>query len=136
MRQSYFELYIHITWATKNRELLITEKTEKSIHAIIKDKCKKFKVDLIAVGNIADHVHLLVSINPSVKITEFIAEIKGTTSHFVNHELKETLYWQDGYGALSISKSGLSFVKRYVENQKEHHNNKKDLVEILEKIEI
>ena len=135
MRQSYFELYIHVIWATKNREPLINEKIEKSIYDIVKDKCKKFKIDLIAVGNTTDHIHLLISINPGVKITEFMAEIKGTTSHFVNHEIRETLYWQDGYGALSISKSGLSFVKRYVENQKEHHNNKNDLVEILEKTE-
>ncbi|HCT64572.1 MAG TPA: IS200/IS605 family transposase [Lachnospiraceae bacterium] len=136
MRQSYFELYIHVIWVTKNRELLINEKTEKSIYTIIKDKCKKFKVDLIAVGNISDHIHLLISINPSIKIAEFMAEIKGMTSHFVNHDLKGTLYWQDGYGVLSISKSGLDFVKKYIENQKEYHNNKKRLVEILERTEI
>lgn len=70
-----------------------------------------------------------------MKLSELIAEVKGSTSHFINQQSDNTLYWQDGYGALSVSKSGLKFVKRYVVNQKEHHRDNKDLVEILEKIE-
>jgi putative transposase len=34
------------------------------------------------------------------------------------------LYWQEGYGALSVSKKGLEKVRVYVENQKTHHTQK------------
>ena len=119
----------------KNRHPLINKTIEKDIHKIIETKCLKFKTQLIAIGNTENHLHMLVAINPNMKLSELIAEVKGSTSYFINQQSDNTLYWQDGYGALSVSKSGLKFVKRYVVNQKEHHRDNKDLVEILEKIE-
>jgi len=29
--------------------------------------------------------------------------------------------WQSGYGAFSVSKSNISAVKKYIQNQEEHH---------------
>lgn len=135
MHRSYYELYIHIVWSTKNRHPLINNAIEEDIHKIIDTKCMKFNTQIIAIGNTKDHLHLLVSINPNIRLAELIAEAKGSTSHFINQRTDNTLYWQDGYGALSVSKSGLKFVKRYVEKQKEHHRTNQDLVEILERTE-
>lgn len=135
MNRSYYELFIHIVWSTKNRHPLIHKTIEDDIRKIIKAKCLKFNTQIIAIGNTEDHLHLLVSINPNIKLAELIGEVKGSTSHFINQQTDKTLYWQDGYGALSVSKSGLEYVKRYVENQKKHHGTKQDLVEILERNE-
>ena len=30
-------------------------------------------------------------------------------------------YWQNGYAAFSVSQSNVPIVKRYIENQEEHH---------------
>jgi len=60
-------------------------------------------------------------------------EIKGSTAYFVNHNTEGTLYWQDGYGVLSLSRSGLTKVKEYVENQKKHHEENISIIKVLEK---
>ena len=55
------------------------------------------------IGGIGDHVHLVVSIPPTLSIR------------------RSTFAWQDGYGAFTVSKSQLPDVLRYVEGQREHH---------------
>ena len=36
----------------------------------------------------------------------------------------KNFYWQDGYGAFSISDEAVGDVTRYISHQKEHHHNK------------
>ena len=51
----------------------------------------------------------------------------------------KNFYWQNWYGAFSVSQSGVDTVKKYIANQKEHHKKKtfkEEYVEILEKYEI
>ena len=80
-----------------------------------------------------DHIHLLLSINPNTNIAILVKEIKGTTSYFINHKTQDILYWQDGYGVMSVSKSRLEVIKRYVENQKKHHGLDSGIIVELEK---
>ena len=58
-------------------------------------------------------------------------EMKAAASYYVNHNLGKVLYWQDGYGALSIGKKSLGKVQDYVENQKTHHAQK-TIVQLFE----
>lgn len=136
MRNTYYQIYVHIVWCTKNRELMINEEVESNIHSIINEKANKHKANTVAIGNTLDHIHLLLSISPETSIAMLIKEIKGSSSFFINHKTKQVLYWQDGYGALSVSKFGLEKVKMYVENQKTHHKVRKDIIEILEKCSV
>lgn len=121
MRRSYFEIYIHLIWATKNREDMINERMEASIRTIIYEKAKKHNAEIIETGNTNNHVHVLVSVSPNTILSDMVKEIKATTSYFVNHNLRECLYWQDGYGALSVSKKDVENVKRYIKFQRKHH---------------
>jgi putative transposase len=70
-----------------------------------------------------DHVHLLVRLSPKVAVSDFIGEVKGATSYRVNHDLKphQALYWQEGYGVLTLRKDELGKVSHYIDNQEEHH---------------
>ena len=76
-----------------------------------------------AIGGVEDHVHLAVSIPPKIAPAKFIGEVKGNSSHFVNHVLKPDFefYWQEEYGVLSFGEKNLSAVVRYIQNQKQHH---------------
>ena len=124
MPRSKYQLYIHLIWATKKREPFITLELESIIQNIFREKCQQFSIEMLAFGNIEDHVHLLLSINPNIKITDFVAGAKGASSHYINHDLGKLLYWQDGYGCFSIGRSELEQVKAYVLNQKNHHSEK------------
>jgi REP element-mobilizing transposase RayT len=130
---SYFELYIHLIWAVKNREPWLTTDIEQSVMDIIKMKAESQRAKVIAIGNTIDHIHVLVSIHPDTVISTMLKEMKTASSYFVNHNLEKVLYWQDGYGALSVSKKGLEKVHDYVENQKTHHA-RKTILELFETI--
>ena len=124
MSRSKYQIYIHLIWTTKNSEPFILSELEPIIQNIIDEKCRKFNLKILAIGNTMDHIHLLVSINPNIKITEFVAKVKGASSYYINHEMGKLLYWQDGYGCFSIGRSELIQVKSYVLNQKRHHYEK------------
>ena len=52
-----------------------------------------------------------------------VKEIKGHSSFWFKR-LDRSLtdfYWQDGYGAFSVSPTDLEKISKYIENQKEHH---------------
>ena len=76
-----------------------------------------------AVGGLHDHVHLAVSVPPTLKISDWIGELKGASAHYVNHKVadRKVLEWQAGYGVVSFGTKDLPWVVRYVENQREHH---------------
>ena len=133
MRNTYYEIYVHVVWSAKNKEPMVKENIEDIIYSIIESKVRSHKATVIAKGNTMDHMHLLLSISPGTNIAMLMKEIKGTTSYFINHKTEENLYWQDGYGILSVSKSGLDVVRKYIENQKEHHGLNKGVISILEK---
>ena len=70
-------------------------------------------------------MHLLLKIHPSYAIAETVQRIKANSSNWINNEKKidAKFSWQRGYGAFSVSQSMADTVKRYIENQIEHHRN-------------
>ena len=127
MKRSYCQIYIHLIWTTKNREPWITEPMERDIYELIKLKAHKYESEIIAIGNTYDHIHVLTKVSPKIAIMEMIREFKGSSSYFINNRAGGILYWQDGYGVLSVSPSAVNTVKNYVENQKIRHESKKTL---------
>ncbi len=135
MANSYYEIYLHIVWTTKNREEMITQDVERLINSIIESKVHNQDTRVIAIGNTKDHIHLLIAVGPKFDISTLIKEIKGLISYHINHNTDGNLYWQDGYGVLSVSKEAIPNVKRYIENQKVHHYGDKKLMPELERCE-
>lgn len=135
-RNVYAEIYLHITWRTKDSIPMIDGAVESELFKFIKKRCIETEgVYFHSIGGIADHVHLCVSIPPTLLISDWIGELKGASAHHVNHHVKEKgLQWQAGYGVVSFGKNNLEFVKEYIEHQKEHHAAKK-IHDRLERIE-
>jgi REP element-mobilizing transposase RayT len=76
------------------------------------------------IGGIETHVHLAVSIEPTVTISEMVGAVKGYASHEVNRRLgmaAKALQWQTGYGVVSFGAKDLPWVAAYIRNQREHH---------------
>lgn len=88
-----------------------------------------------AIGGIEDHVHLAVSIPPKIAPAKFIGDVKGNSSHFINHVIRPDFEfrWQTEYGLLSFGERNLPAIVRYIRNQKQHHANG-DLIATLEQI--
>jgi len=137
MSKVYSELVYHLVWATRGREPLVNAETEALLVPHIQGKCRQLGYWLHAVGCVEDHVHLLLTLRPTDTVAEVVKRLKGSSSHFVNSETGSgsVLYWQRGYGVLSLRKKDLPVVAEYVERQKEHHGAGGKTVAELERIE-
>ncbi len=132
---AFHEIYLHITWHN-NHDCEITPTIEKMLHEIILSKCNTIDgIYVHELGGTETHIHLAISINPTIKISDFIGLIKGHSSHEVNTRLNDhPINWKKGYGVVSFSKRNLKLVKDYIINQKEHHKNN-SIIQKLEKFE-
>ena len=119
----YWQLFYHIVWATKNRELLLTPKVEPIIHGYLRTKAVGLGAKVFALNGWSDHVHLVASIPPSIAIAKFIGQVKAVAATKFNKSghPEAPLYWQRSYGAFSFDKKRLPNYVQYVNTQKEHH---------------
>jgi putative transposase len=134
-RNYYSEIHLHLTWHTKGSSPLLVPKVEAVAHHALRGKCINTPgVFVHAVGGIETQVHLCVSIAPTIPISEFIGQLKGSSSHEVKQKLGgKVLEWQTGYGVVSFGTGDLEWVKAYVLNQRERHASGK-VVDRLERV--
>jgi len=119
----FWKLCYHIVWATRNRLPLIEAPFEPRLYQAISAKAQKMGAIVYAIGGTEDHIHLAVSVPPALALSKFVGDVKGNSSHFVNHEVSPgyEFYWQEEYGILSFGEKNLPAIVRYIQNQKEHH---------------
>ncbi len=121
---TFWRTYYHLVWSTFDRLPLITENVEVELYNYIRSKCHTLNCPLHGIGGISDHIHIVISIPPSMAISDFVKRIKGSSSHFVNQTKldPETKFaWQKEYGVFSLGGQQLDRAITYVNNQKQHH---------------
>jgi REP element-mobilizing transposase RayT len=121
---SHAELYLHLVWSTWKRLPLLTGETRDSIYRLIIDECRRLRVEVIAIGGIEDHVHLLVRMPTTLAPAVLAKQVKGATSYLLNRSRvgAVSFRWQSGYGAFSASRNHVPAICRYVQNQAAHHH--------------
>ena len=123
-RSVYWELYYHFVWRTKESAPMLVGGVEAATHKYLKHRALQTPEAIVhAIGGIEDHVHLAISLPPTVEIAKWVGDIKGACSHEINHGGfgRDALAWQTGYGIVSFGKKDLPWVVEYVNNQREHH---------------
>jgi putative transposase len=130
-------LLYHIIFATKNREPLISQKWRDQLHEYLGGTIRGMAGSPQGIGGVADHVHLLVSLKPTHCLSDFMRELKKSSSGWVHETQKEpTFRWQEGYAAFTVSASARLVVQKYIAGQEEHHRAKtlrEELIEFLKK---
>ena len=124
MREPYTQLYVHIVWATWDRLPLLFGEREAMVYACIQAECAELGAEMIAIGGKEDHVHVLARIPATLSVAALVKQIKGSSSHLVNHTGApgDVFKWQGAYGAFTVSKAAVPKVLDYVVRQKEHHS--------------
>jgi putative transposase len=136
-RNVYSEINLHIVWHTKGNMPLLNEAVEARAYQHIKHFVLQTEGCIFhEIGGTENHVHLAVSIPPTLLISEWVGKLKGSSSYQTNKEVanRKVLEWQTGYGVVSFGTKDLPWVKRYIRNQKGHHA-KQSTYERLERIE-
>lgn len=134
MANTYSQLYIHVVFAVKGRQNLISanwkDEIYKYITGIVTNKGQK----LIAINGMPDHIHLLIGLKPDKSISDLVRDIKSNSSKFINDKkwINGKFEWQTGFGAFSYSHSHLTNVIHYIQRQEEHHKTKTFKEEYIE----
>lgn len=128
-------LYYHIVWATKDRCPFILPEIEPQLYNYIIHKSKEFNCNIHAVNGMSDHLHLIVSIPPTLAVAEYIRKIKGSSSNYLNKILTNRFLWQNGYGVFTVGVKNLDIAINYVQNQKVHHATR-NIIKMLESTDI
>jgi len=100
---------MHYVFSTKDRSKIITPELRERLWPYMGGIARKNKMRALAVGGTADHVHILLSIPSTTPIAKAIQLIKGNSSKWISDTFPglRNFAWQEGYGAFSISVSGL-----------------------------
>ncbi len=133
MRDTFTQIYIHAVWATWDRQPIITPEIETAVYAAIRAECARLKADILDIGGVEDHVHILVCLPPTLCVSDLIKQLKGSSSHLVTHKVtgRESFKWQGAYAAFSVSEDAVPAVRAYIRNQKRHHHDA-DLIAVYE----
>jgi putative transposase len=133
----YSEINLHLVWHTKESLPLITNRVELILYRYLRQRIiNKPGVFVHEIGGIETHVHVAVTIPPTLLISDFIGQLKGASSHEVNQQVghrDKILQWQSGYGVVSFGTGDLDWVIDYIHRQHEHHAQGK-IHERLERI--
>ena len=126
-RNCYSEIHLHIVWHTKNNIPLLNTTVEPMAHRFVKKRIVETVGAFVhEIGGIEDHVHVVVTIPPTLLISDWVGKLKGGSAHDVNQEagkLQKVLQWQAGYGVVSFGTGDLEWFRAYVRNQRENHRS-------------
>lgn len=122
----FVKVWIHLIWSTKNREKIIDKNLKPKLIKHILDNAKVKSIYIDKVNCVNDHIHLIISLGNEQSLSKVTQLIKGESSYWINNNklCKYKFEWQDEYIALSISESVLNKVRKYIDEQEEHHKTK------------
>lgn len=120
---TFTNLLFHIAYSTKYRRPAIQPEWQDELYAYFGGILDDQKGTLLRCGGVADHVHLLAKLSPTIAISDVLRVLKSNSSKWINErpDVSEQFKWQTGFAAFSVSESQAPVVKVYIDNQEEHH---------------
>jgi REP-associated tyrosine transposase len=123
MSHTFAANFVHCVFSTKERRATIPAELQETLWAYLVGIANHLGFDLLAVGGMPDHVHLLIALPPRIPLAEAVQKLKANSSRWLGEQgLK--FEWQKGYGAFSVSPSLLNTVKAYIRQQPDHHRRR------------
>ncbi len=123
MPHSYTCLTYHIVFNTKHRLPWVTADLESELYAYVSGIIRKKSGQMIEIGGIEDHVHVLAYFHQSRSVAGMVAAIKANSSRFGKEISGNPSFgWQPGYAAFTVSASQVPKVELYIQRQKDHHS--------------
>ena len=125
---SIFRLQVHLCWITKYRYKVLKGEIANRAKELIRRICMEENVEIISGVVSPDHVHILISLDPSTSVAKIIKYIKGKTSRKLQIEFPELKkkywgqhFWARGYFAVSTGNVSTKMIQEYIEH---HFENK------------
>jgi putative transposase len=119
----YVRVIIHTVWGTKDRTPFLTPEVRAKVITHIKQNAHAKQIYIDTINGHTEHIHCLFGLNADISIAKTLQLIKGESSHWINKNglIKSKFEWADEYYAGSVSESQIYKVRRYIQDQEEHH---------------
>ncbi len=120
-----YQLNVHLILVTKYRKKCITKLMLQSLHGIMDHLLKKWGCELMEFNGEADHLHLLISLNPKVTPSKLVNNLKTVSSRLIRKRFSEhlksyywkPLFWSRSYCIISCGGAPLTILKQYIKQQ-------------------
>jgi putative transposase len=121
--QSLAKNLIHLIFSTKDRRPMIGDAIREELHTYAAGILNSLNSPALAINSVRDHMHMLFVLHKNHSLAHAVQEVKQGTSRWIKTQGAEyaLFYWQNGYGAFSVSQSGVPEVIDYIGKQQEHH---------------
>ena len=135
---SYTCLRFHVTFSTKDRRPLIRSEWKEELYRYLGGIIRGERGRLLAADGVADHVHLYLSTRADQSIADLVRRVKANSSGWMHSRWKEArgFFWQEKYGAFTVSRGDEARIVQYIKNQVKHHERvdfKEEFRRLLEK---
>ena len=126
MPQSLSQVYVHLTFSTKNREPLIVPEIQDRLFQYLGGICSGLECTPVQIGGYRNHVHILCLLSRKIAQMKLVEEVKKESSKWIKTVGPDfsDFYWQDGYGIFSVNPAEKDVVIAYIKNQEKHHRKK------------
>ncbi len=122
----FVKIWIHAVWTTKKRKPLLIKPIRQSVFKHIHQNALNKNIFMDTVGGHIEHAHCLFRLKNDQTIKDIMQLLKGESSFWINKEkmINTKFNWQNEYYAVSVSESHVDRVRKYIQNQEEHHEKK------------
>jgi REP element-mobilizing transposase RayT len=121
MSQSLSRVLVHLVFSTKNREPFIGADHRDRVFSYLGGTLNGIHCPPVIVGGMQDQVHLLFALARTLSVSQVVEEVKKESSKWAKGVVHPGFYWQNGYGAFSVSPSVVPTVEAYIADQVKHH---------------
>jgi putative transposase len=123
---SYRQLLYHIVFRTKNSIPSIKPEHADQLFSYITGIIKNKNSHLYRINGTVNHLHILTDLHPSYALSDFMRELKVSTSVWMKGSGLFPGFdgWADGYGSFTCSYMDMGDLIDYIRNQPEHHRKK------------
>ena len=120
-----YKLTYHLVLVTKYRKKCLSNEMLNRLEEIVKKNCADWEIDLLEFNGEADHIHLLLEMNPNIMSSKFINNLKTVSSRLIRKEFEEELkpyYWKPvlwtrAYCLLTTGGATIDVIREYIKNQ-------------------
>jgi putative transposase len=114
-----FQIEYHFVWVTKYRYKILTGEIAERVRTMVRQVCETFEIRIVSGVVSKDHVHILVSVRPSMAPSEIMRRIKGNTASRLFEEfphLKKRYwgrhFWAQGYFCATVGQMTEEMIKQ------------------------
>jgi len=121
MGHTYASTLFHVVFSTKERRHAIDQPAK--LWPYVAGTARKLGYEPLAIGGTENHLHMLLRLPAHIAVSDAAQKLKANSSRWLG-ENGSWCGWQHGYGAFSVSPSNVDAVRRYIQNQPEHHRRR------------